>query len=187
MCAAGRRLLLVATRQGAASGCRVGARGGSGCGPAGLVPRAAASWVDRASSSTLLETNRQGDGGALGPHIVERGGIQIERRGRSLADEAVHGKHFTWEKHLLRVKWLENFLTKKNDPDMDVTFFPETNLSHDGPRRSRSKVIYFCVSMTGRGALRCKKRGVKKCAARAAQKKTCAAQRHAKWTSGEGK
>ena len=27
---------------------------GPGCGPAGLVPRAAASWVDRASSCTFL-------------------------------------------------------------------------------------------------------------------------------------
>ena len=55
------------------------------------------------------QTNRQGDGGALGPQVVERGGIQIERRGRSLADEAVRGKHFTEEKHLLRVKWLKTF------------------------------------------------------------------------------
>ena len=39
------------------------------------------------------QSNRQGDGDALGPHVVERGGIQIERR-RALADEAVHGKHW---------------------------------------------------------------------------------------------
>ena len=44
----------------------------------------------------------------------------------------------------------------------------------------------FCVSMIGRGALRCKKRGVKRRAARADQKKRSAAQRHTKWTSGEG-
>ena len=58
-------------------------------------------------------------------------------------------------------------------------FFLETNLSltFQGD---------FCVSMIGRAALRCKKRGVKRCAARAAQKKTCAAQRHTKWNSGEG-
>ena len=41
------------------------------------------------------QTSRQGDGGPLGPHVVERGGIQINRRGSALADEAVHGKHFT--------------------------------------------------------------------------------------------
>ena len=46
------------------------------------------------------QTNRQGDGGPLGPHLVERGGIQIERRRGALADEAVHGKHFTVERHL---------------------------------------------------------------------------------------
>ena len=47
------------------------------------------------------QTNRQGDGGALGPHVVERGGIQIERRRGALADEAVHGKHFNGEKTLV--------------------------------------------------------------------------------------
>ena len=36
------------------------------------------------------QTNRQGGGGPLGPHVVERGGIQIKRRRRALADEAVH-------------------------------------------------------------------------------------------------
>ena len=35
------------------------------------------------------------------------------------------------------------FFEKKkiNDPDSNVTFSLETKLSHDGPRRSRSKVI----------------------------------------------
>ena len=46
------------------------------------------------------QINRLGDGGPLGPHLVERGGIQIERRRGGLADEAVHGKHFNGEKHL---------------------------------------------------------------------------------------
>ena len=44
------------------------------------------------------QTNRQGDGGPFGPHIIERGGCQINRQGRSLADEALHReaavKHF---------------------------------------------------------------------------------------------
>ena len=64
----------------------------------------------------------------------------------------------------------EFFLKKINDPDSDVTFFPETNLSHDGPRRSRSKVI--SVSMIGKRRSPLQKSGVKRCAARAAQKKT---------------
>ena len=50
------------------------------------------------------QTNRQGDGGALGPHDVERGGIQVERRRGALADEAVHRgaveQHFAGTKHL---------------------------------------------------------------------------------------
>ena len=70
---------------------------GSGCGPAGLVPRAAASWADRASSCT--------------------------------------------------------FLVADSDCRQQRHFFPETNLSHDGPHRSQGD---FCVSMIGRAALRCK-------------------------------
>ena len=35
------------------------------------------------------QTNRQGDGDPLRPHVVARGGIQINRRGRALADEAL--------------------------------------------------------------------------------------------------
>ena len=37
------------------------------------------------------QTNRQGDGVLLGPHVIERGGCQIiNRRERSLADESLH-------------------------------------------------------------------------------------------------
>ena len=60
-----------------------------------------------------------------------------------------------------------------HDPDSDLM---ETDLSltFQGD---------FCVSMTGRAALRSKKTAEsKRRAARAAQKKTSAAQRHAKWT-----
>ena len=77
------------------------------------------------------------------------------------------------------------FLKKKNDPDSDVfVFLGNKPVS----RRSTSLTLQgdFCVLMIGRAALRCKKRGVKRRAARAAQKKTCAAQRHTKWTSEEG-
>ena len=93
------------------------------------------------------QINRLGDGGPLGPHLVERGGIQIERRRRALADEAVHGKHFNGEKHLFGSGKAE----KIHDPDGDLM---ETNLSltFQGD---------FCVSMIGRGALRCKKRDLR--------------------------
>ena len=89
------------------------------------------------------QTNRQGDGGALGPHAVERGGIQIERRRGALADEGVHGKHFNGEKHLLWVKRLKKpFFMIQTATSL---FFLETNLSltFQGD---------FCVSMIGRGA-----------------------------------
>ena len=50
------------------------------------------------------QTNRQGDGGPLGPHVIERGGSQMNRRGRSLADEALHRvaveKNFAGTEHL---------------------------------------------------------------------------------------
>ena len=43
------------------------------------------------------QTNRQGDGGPLGPHVVKRRSCEALRRGGALADEAVavHGKQFT--------------------------------------------------------------------------------------------
>ena len=77
------------------------------------------------------QTNRQGDGGALGRHVVERGGIQIERRRGALADEAVHGKHFTVEKHLFGSGKAE-----KNE-----FFMIQTVTSWKQTCRSRSKVI----------------------------------------------
>ena len=43
----------------------------------------------------------------------------------------------TWETLCEREKAKTNF----DDQDSDVTFSLETNLSHDGPRRSRSRVI----------------------------------------------
>ena len=94
------------------------------------------------------QTNRLGDGGALGPHVVARGGIQKERRRGALADEAVHGKHFTGEKHLLRVKRMKKkqiFMIQTVTP----LFFLETNLLLTFP-------CDFCVSMIGKSALRCK-------------------------------
>ena len=36
------------------------------------------------------QTNRQGDGGPLRSHVIERGGCQINRRGRSLAGEVMY-------------------------------------------------------------------------------------------------
>ena len=60
-------------------------------------------------------------------------------------------------------------------------FMIQTVTSWKQTSRSRSKVI----SASQRSPPQ-KKRGVKRRAARAAQKKTSAAQRHAKWTSGEG-
>ena len=44
------------------------------------------------------QTSRKGDGDPLGPHVIERGGIQSNSRGRSLADEALHREAV--EKHL---------------------------------------------------------------------------------------
>ena len=41
-----------------------------------------------------IQANRQGDGGPLGPHVVKRGSCKVLRRGRALADKAVHGKQF---------------------------------------------------------------------------------------------
>ena len=102
------------------------------------------------------QTNRQGEGGALGPHVVERGGIQIEGRRGALADEAVHGKHFTGEKTLVESEKAEKnkiFIIQTVTP----LFFLETNLSitFQGD---------FCVPL--------QKRGVKRRAARAAHKET---------------
>ena len=50
------------------------------------------------------ETNRQGDGGPLGPHVVEQGGIQINRGGRAPADQALHRQ--AMEKHFAGTKYL---------------------------------------------------------------------------------
>ena len=74
-----------------------------------------------------VQTNRQGDGGPL----VERGGIQIERRRGALADEAVHGKHFTVENTCLGMERLK----KKQ------IFMIQTVTSWKQTCRSRSKVI----------------------------------------------
>ena len=41
----------------------------------------------RSHSCCQLERPRTGP---LDPHVIERGGCQIDRRGRSLADEALH-------------------------------------------------------------------------------------------------
>ena len=68
-------------------------------------------------------------------------GIRIERRRRALADEAVHGKHFTGEKHLFGSGKAE----KKNKIFMIQTV--NLSLTFQGD---------FCVTMLGRGALRCK-------------------------------
>ena len=48
------------------------------------------------------QTDGQGDGGSLGPHVVERGGAQINRRGCAPADEALH--RGAVEKHILSVE-----------------------------------------------------------------------------------
>ena len=77
------------------------------------------------------QTNRQGDGGPLGPLVIERGGIQIERRRGALADEVVHGKHFNGKNTCLGVERL-----KKNK-----FFMIQTVTSWKQTCRSRSKVI----------------------------------------------
>ena len=88
------------------------------------------------------QTNRQGDGCPLGPHVVD--GLQLLLRGGARRQEALHrqarrrGKHF-------REKKKNNFFL----------FFQETHqVKRVRPHRQQGD---FCVSMIRRGgALRCK-------------------------------
>ena len=77
--AVGRWCLLVATSPVAVSGHHAGAHGGGGCASAEHAPRAGASWASSGPPPFgwwPSQTNRQGDGGPLGPHVVERGGCR---------------------------------------------------------------------------------------------------------------
>ena len=82
----GRWFLLVATRPAAVSGHHAGAYGGGGCASEEHVPTAAANWGGASGRPPPpvwwpTQNHRQGDGGPLGPHVIERGGVQIIRRG----------------------------------------------------------------------------------------------------------
>ena len=116
------------------------------------------------STQTNTQTNRQGDGGLLGPHVVERRGIQINCKGRSVADEALHREaveqHFAGTEHVfenentsvrsdqselnqsvfnsLAKRCAHGAGSKRPRSQTDVVFLTKTNLSHEGPRRSRS-------------------------------------------------
>ena len=156
-------------RPGAASGCRVGAHSGSGCGIAGLVPTAAASWDDAADCWPTQKTDR-----AMAARSVRTSSSEEESRSTDEEDRLLTKRCIGWHRaNTCYTVWdLEKAKYRKHLPAKTVTsfFFLETNLSHDGPRRSRSNVI--STSQFGRGALRCKKRGVKRHTAPAVQKKT---------------
>ena len=88
------------------------------------------------------QTSRKGDGDPLGPHVIERGGIQSNSRGRSLADEALHREAV--EKHLFES---EKTSVRRDQSELNqsitTSFLPaKTNLSHDSQRRSRSIGIF---------------------------------------------
>ena len=107
------------------------------------------------------QTNRQGDGRRARPSRR-----RARRDHRSTDDE-----ERLLTKRSIEGQW-KNTSLEQNTCLGSLTFFPGNKPVAHVPR-------IFCASMIGRGALR------KRYAARAAQKKTCAAKLHAKWTSME--
>ena len=128
--------------------------------------------LERRTAAGCQVANRQGDGSALGPHVVERGGIQIERRRGALADETVHGKHFTVEKHLF-----ESGKAEKNK-----LFMIQTVTSWKQTCPSRSKVI--SASQRREEALSAARKRDLRSSKDAEACKIAVQRRSSKWTSG---
>ena len=96
------RLLLVATRLGAASGHHAEAHGGRGCAPEERVPELLASWADRASAScTCLVANSDQSDRAMAARSARTSSREEESRStddeeRLLTKRSIEGQ---WKKH----------------------------------------------------------------------------------------